>query len=112
MRSEKMTNKTPCEIIVWYILPAIRCEIAKRLIENYGLTQRKVAEKLGITEATVSRYVSGKRGSSEVFNNSILDMINESANRIFEGDSKTTIIETCGICNLMKANNMIKDISY
>ena len=40
--------KTPCEIIVWNIVPIIRKEFAKNLIENHGLNQRKVAEKLGI----------------------------------------------------------------
>ena len=58
--------KTPCEIIVWQILPVIRKEFAKSLIENHKLTQRKVAEKLGITEAAVSRYLSKKRGDKEV----------------------------------------------
>ncbi len=107
-----MTNKTPCEIIVWYILPAIRREIAKNLVENYGLTQRKVAEKLGITEAAVSRYISGKRGASEIFNKEILKKINESADRINKGDSKTTIMETCGICNILKSNNLIENANY
>jgi len=54
--------KTPCEIIVWSMVPVIRKEFAKSLIENHDLAQRAVADKLGITEATVSRYVSGKRG--------------------------------------------------
>jgi len=46
--------KTPCEIIVWSVVPIIRKEFAKNLIENHGFIQRKAAEKLGITEATVS----------------------------------------------------------
>ena len=107
-----MTNKTPCEIIVWYILPAIRKEIAKNLIEKHGITQRKTAEKLGITEATISRYISGKRAASDIFDDKILDKINESVNRIIEGDSKTVIIETCGICKLLKSNNFIENMNY
>ena len=53
--------KVPCEIIVWEVLPIIRNEFAKSLIKNHGLTQRKTAEILGLTEASVSRYISGKR---------------------------------------------------
>ena len=41
--------KTPCEIIVWDIVPIIRKEFAKNLIENNGLNQKEVAEKLVIS---------------------------------------------------------------
>jgi len=55
-----MTIKIDCEETVWYLLPLIRKEFAKSLIKDHGLTQRKAAEKLGITEAAVSQYVSKK----------------------------------------------------
>ena len=33
----------------------------KRLIDERGLTQRSVAERINTTETTISRYVSGDR---------------------------------------------------
>jgi predicted transcriptional regulator len=48
--------KVPCEIVVWYVLPVVRREIAKSLVSDFGLNQRTAAGKLGITEAAVSQY--------------------------------------------------------
>lgn len=51
----------PQEIEVWYVIPAIRREIAANLVAG-GWTQRKAAKALGITEAAVSQYSNAKRG--------------------------------------------------
>jgi predicted transcriptional regulator len=67
--------KTPCEIILWNVVPVIRKEFAMNLIKNHNLTQRIVVQKLGITEAAVSRYVSGKRGALKITNEEIIDEI-------------------------------------
>ena len=104
--------KTPCEIIVWQVLPVIRKEIAKNLINNHGLTQRKAADKLGITEATVSRYVSGKRGVLEISDDETLKEIRESAKRIANGDGPVVIEETCRICRLLKSQEFVEGINY
>ena len=37
--------KTPCETIVWSIVPLIKKEFAKNLVDNLGLTQRQTALK-------------------------------------------------------------------
>lgn len=104
--------KTPCEIIVWNVVPIIRKEFAKQLIENHDLTQRAVASKLGITEAAVSRYVSGKRGAIEITNNEILEEIKESVKRVLKGNSTTVIEETCRICRILKSHEFIDGINY
>ena len=54
---------TPQEIDVWYILPAVRREIALALVKK-GLKQREIAKRLGMTEAAVSQYVKNKRAKS------------------------------------------------
>ena len=104
--------KTPCEIIVWNIVPIIRKEFAKNLIENHGLNQRKVADKLGITESTVSRYVSGKRGILEITDNEILDEIRKSSKKIVNENGSTVIEETCRICRLLKSKEFVEGINY
>ena len=104
--------KTPCEIIVWSVVPIIRKEFAKKLIENHGFTQRKAAEKLGITEATVSRYISGKRGAIEITDREILKEIKESVKRIFKENGSVVIEETCRICRFLKASEFEEGINY
>ena len=104
--------KTPCEIIVWSIVPTIRKEFAKKLIENHDLTQRAVANKLGITEAAVSRYISGKRGALEITDDEISEEIKESAKRIVKENGTTVIEETCRICRILKSREFIDGINY
>ena len=104
--------KTPCETIVWHILPVIRKEFTRSLVTHHGFTQRKTAVKLGITDATVSRYLSGKRGNINISNKRILKEINNSANVIAKGNKKTMIQETCRICSLLKSNGFIEGFSH
>lgn len=106
-----MTIKIDCEESVWYYLPLIRKEFAKSLINDYGLTQRKAAEKLGITEAAVSQYVSKKRGDFKVTNPRIQREIKESTKRIVNGDIQIMKTETCRICHLLRAHGMSKEIT-
>ena len=103
--------KIPCEIIVWEVLPVIRREFAKNMIKNHKLTQKKVAQKLGLTEAAVSRYVSGKRGTSEKLDGEILKEITKSVNKIVEGNGTSLIEEICRVCSLIKASGTIDGIS-
>ena len=105
------SNKISCETAVWNVLPVIRKEFAKNLIENHGLNQRKVADVLGITESAVSRYVSGKRGNLEISDNKILKEIQKSTNRIVERNDKTVLVEICRICNLLKSCELVKGIN-
>jgi predicted transcriptional regulator len=104
-----MTNKIDCEQIVWYLLPLIRKEFAKSLIKNHSLTQRKAAEKLGITEAAVSQYFSKKRGDLKVKDVKIRREIKTSTKRIIEGDIQIMKTETCRICHLLRAQNLGKE---
>ena len=103
---------TPCEIIVWQYLPVIKKEIAKTLIDNYQLTQREVAKKLGLTESTISRYISGKRGKMATLDDSILKEIRNSAERISKENGNTVIQELCRICNIMKSKGFIKNFDF
>ena len=48
----------PCESISKDFLPALKLATAKKLFSK-GVTQMRIAELLGITQAQVSKYLSG-----------------------------------------------------
>jgi predicted transcriptional regulator len=53
----------PQEVEVWYIIPAVRKELAKLLTNKYGLSYEKAGKILGISKAAVSQYISDKRAN-------------------------------------------------
>jgi len=75
----------PQEIEVWYLIPALRRELAKILISDFGMSQKKVSETLGITESAVSQYLKSKRGSELRFSEKEREIIKDSAANIIEG---------------------------
>ena len=103
-----MHNQMPQEIEVWYIIPAIRRELTKSMIES-GLTQKQVADHMGLTEAAVSQYLSLKRAKAVVFSNAILDEIKKSTKKIIENDV-LLIPEMLRLCNLTSVKHVMCDI--
>ncbi|RLF30570.1 MAG: transcriptional regulator [Thermoplasmata archaeon] len=100
--------KTPCEQILWYIIPAIRKEIAKNLIEKHGLSQKKVADILGVTPAAISQYLSRKRGNfMEIKDDNLLEEIEVSNDRILK-NRKNLVPEICRICQLIRKSKNVK----
>lgn len=75
-------KQTSCEYVVWHGLPVLRKEIARCMINDFGLNEKEAAEKLGITPAAVSQYLSGKRGKIEITATMALKEINTSTERI------------------------------
>ncbi|MEN3047886.1 MAG: hypothetical protein ABDH63_03790 [Candidatus Caldarchaeales archaeon] len=45
------------------LLPSVRAALCKELLERYGLRKVQVASVLGVRPATVTHYLSGKRGA-------------------------------------------------
>jgi len=92
--------------MLWNGLPVIRREIAERLINEFGLSQKEAAEKLGITPAAVCQYLSRKRGKIEIRDKNIIKEINISAERIIQNNGTSVTIETCRICRIMRAKKV------
>ena len=53
---------SPYEIVAKSALPALRAMVAKRLQDEYHMTQQEVAKRLGVTQASVSNYARKTRG--------------------------------------------------
>ena len=53
---------SPYEIVANSALPALRAMVARRLKDDFHLTQQQVAGRLGVTQATVSNYARKTRG--------------------------------------------------
>jgi len=53
---------SPYEIVAKSALPALRAMVAKRLQEEFHLTQQQVARRLGVTQASISNYARKTRG--------------------------------------------------
>ena len=102
--------KLPCELIIWYILPAVRKEVAMSLIRDHGLKQAQVARKLGVSEATVSHYVSRKRARFSIEDGKIMEQVRISAGRIVEGGEDVMVREICRICENIKKSGILADL--
>ena len=94
-------RRTPCEYMMWNGLPVIRKEIAESMINNFGLSQKEAAKKLGVTPAAVCQYVSKKRGKIKIVDENIIKEINISAERIIQNEGTSVTLETCRICRIL-----------
>ncbi|SEV84233.1 thiamine-phosphate synthase family protein [Natrinema salifodinae] len=61
-----MSLVLPSELVVDRFLPTVRAMLATRLAER-GMTQQEIAAELGVTQAAVSKYVSGESGGDDRF---------------------------------------------
>lgn len=75
----------PQELEVYYVIPAIRRELA-RALKKQGLSQKRISLIFGVTEACVSNYFKSKRGREVDFNPKILRLINSCADDIIKGN--------------------------
>ena len=103
--------RPPCEIVVWYVIPTIRSELAKELL-NLGMKQKQISEVLDITQPAVSQYISDKRGHGIKFEEEVQDMIKGFARDLVEGKATQMDIipKMCEICKKIKAEEVVCQI--
>jgi len=77
----------PQEVEVWYVLPAIRRELTRTMIEK-GIPQKQIAQMLGVTEPAVTQYKLNKskrsRGDQVDIPEKIIPEIRKSAEVIID----------------------------
>jgi len=93
---------------MWYVLPEVRAELARQLVKD-GFSQKKAAEKLGLTPAAVSQYLSKKRGEKARLSRNAKTKIRAAAKKIIEsdGDAETSKI-ICSCCVLARGKTTVK----
>lgn len=91
----------PQEIEVWYIIPAVRRELAKIFTSKYKLKQKEAAKILGVSKAAISQYMHSKRAESINFPAKISKEIERSAAIIIE-NKKTVIREILRLLSIVK----------
>lgn len=106
--------KIPCELVVWYVLPAIRKDIAKELVETHNMSQTEVAKRFGVTGAAISQYLKKKRGENLIIQESpnkaqYSEAITESAARIAAGTTEFAD-EMCKMCKIVKKMGILAQI--
>ena len=84
--------KTPCELVVGKILPSLRASVVKELSHNHGMKQSEIARRLGITQASVSQYLSSARAGDSRFVErfpKILTYAKDISSKIIAGEDKS-----------------------
>lgn len=100
--------KTPCELVVGKILPSLRAAVVKELSGKYHMKQSDIAKKLGITQASVSQYLSSTRAGGTKVTESfpkIKTYADEIATRIVQGEDKFRIYSViCSACKDIRSD--------
>lgn len=80
----------PQEIEVWYIIPAIRREMAMYFSREHKISYDNIAAMMGLTKAAVSQYIAGKRVKRIKMHPNALEEVKISCNRIVKNKSNVT----------------------
>lgn len=100
-------------IVVRYVLPAIRAQIAKELVSKHGLKRSEVAKKMGITPAAVTQYLEEVRGGIAVdlveSSEEVAEMVSKTAEGLARGEASVydVLDNICTVCRAIRANGLI-----
>ena len=103
----------PTEIEARTSVPAIRALVARKLSSKHHLGQQQVAQLLGVTQAAVSNYLRGRRGS--IFDDhdliKIEGIITEICDMLVSDDNPSKIISKFNkACEVIRQNRLLCDI--
>jgi len=93
--------ETPCQKIVWDVLPAIRAAIAVELV-RCGVSQADAAKMLEIAPSAVSQYLSGKRGYRIEFGDDAKKAIEHLAQDLKQKNVDNLVGRICDICRQLR----------
>lgn len=95
----------PQEIEVWYIIPAIRREIAICFSKEHKISYDNIASMMGLTKTAISLYISGKRVERIKMHPKALEEVNISCKKIVENKS-SVLKEIARILEIIKKKKL------
>ena len=108
--------KPPCMMVVQYILPALRVEIAKELSHDYELKNAEIARKMEVTPAAVTQYLNRSRGgdAAELIQGSekVMGIVSEIAKDIIGAESPPDMLlmKLCKACLAARSERLMCEI--
>ena len=105
--------KPPCMMVVQYILPALRVEIAKELSGDYALKNAEIARKMDVTPAAVTQYLNQTRGgeASDLIKDSdkVMGIVSEIAKDIVNEQSPPDMLlmKLCTACLTVRSERLM-----
>jgi predicted transcriptional regulator len=103
-------------MVVQYILPALRVEIAKELSEEFELKNADIARKMEITPAAVTQYLNKTRGgdSTELIKESekVMEIVSDIADDIVNEKSPPDMVlmKLCRACLAIRSERLMCQI--
>ncbi|UCE74378.1 MAG: hypothetical protein JSV56_01380 [Methanomassiliicoccales archaeon] len=105
--------RPPCEIVVNKVLPHIRADIVRILTQEYNMKQIEVSKRLGITQASVSQYLSSSRGGDTEFHRMFPEIEEHAraiADKIAAGEKKDAQVALiCLMCSKIRKEDKFCD---
>ena len=95
----------PQEIEVWYLIPAVRRELARLLTQKHNLSYDRAGDSLGISKAAISQYNKKKRASKVKLHKLVLKEIEKSASRIRK-DKSVNVREMLRVLEFMRKKKL------
>ena len=80
----------PQEIEVWYIIPAIRREMAMCFSREHKISYDNIALMMGLTKAAISQYIAGKRVERIKMHPKALEEVKISCNRVVKNKNSVS----------------------
>ncbi|MFX1563119.1 MAG: thiamine-phosphate synthase family protein [Promethearchaeota archaeon] len=101
--------RPPCEIMVVQLLPAFRALVSHHLMQDYDFTQSKVAETLGVTQASVSRGRSQLKRFEKHYTPGIRRAAQSLAVQLSRGDLSLEegIAVLCDFCHSLRIGGIL-----
>jgi predicted transcriptional regulator len=93
--------ESPCQKIVWEVLPAIRAAVAVELVQG-GMSQAEASRRLEIAPSAVSQYLSGRRGYRIEFGDDVKKSVALLARDLIDNRKVSLTQRTCEICRQLR----------
>jgi predicted transcriptional regulator len=97
------------ELEVWYVIPAIRRELARCFINEHAISYDKIGKILGISKAAVSQYVQNKRAAKIKLPEQALLEVCKSCNKMVKGKSNS-VEEITKILDFIKKKKLACEV--